>query len=206
VAVISVVGNIGSGKSTIVGRLAEALHGAGLVERFEENPFLAAFYADPERWVYVSQCWFTVEAMERALRAHEEPLAVMEHGPQWIMDVMTGSMRGTALKGDELALMDRFTRTYHLLATSLKPTVILALTAPVPVLLERIHARGRTFETAVTEANLMAINAAAEDFLAAPPARVVSVDTTVVDGRTPEGIATIVAALSEYLASAGNPR
>jgi deoxyadenosine/deoxycytidine kinase len=44
---IAIEGNIGAGKTTLATHLADRLGAQLLLERFEENPFLERFYADP---------------------------------------------------------------------------------------------------------------------------------------------------------------
>ena len=49
-AYIAIEGNIGAGKTTFAKWLAQHLGGDLLLERFQENPFIEKFYADPERY------------------------------------------------------------------------------------------------------------------------------------------------------------
>lgn len=65
---IAVVGNIGSGKTLVVGlcgelfpKLVEGVVVIPVNERFRHNPFLEAFYADPARWAFQSQIFFFLE-------------------------------------------------------------------------------------------------------------------------------------------------
>ncbi len=51
-AFVAIEGNIGAGKTTFATMLSERLGGELLLERFEENPFLERFYADPENHAF----------------------------------------------------------------------------------------------------------------------------------------------------------
>lgn len=51
-AFVAIEGNIGAGKTTFATMLSERLGCELLLERFEENPFLERFYADPENHAF----------------------------------------------------------------------------------------------------------------------------------------------------------
>lgn len=51
-AFIAIEGNIGAGKTTFAKLLAEQIGSELLLERFEENPFLERFYADPDNHAF----------------------------------------------------------------------------------------------------------------------------------------------------------
>ena len=55
---ISIAGNIGVGKSTLVQLLAERVGWQPVFEAFAENPYLACFYEDMQRWAFQSQIFF----------------------------------------------------------------------------------------------------------------------------------------------------
>jgi len=71
-AVVS--GNMGVGKSTLVEKLAAKLGWKAVFEPQDENPYLADFYQDMERWALPSQCFF----LGRRLKQYREIMA----GPQ----------------------------------------------------------------------------------------------------------------------------
>ena len=63
---ITVAGNIGVGKSTLVKLLAERTGWEPVYEAVTENPYLADFYEDMARWSFHSQVFL----LSRRLRHH----------------------------------------------------------------------------------------------------------------------------------------
>ena len=62
---IAVEGPIGVGKTTLVTRLAAALRGRIVLEAFEENPFLAKFYEDRDRYAFQTQLFFLMSRFKQ---------------------------------------------------------------------------------------------------------------------------------------------
>jgi len=54
-------GNIGSGKTTLTKMLAQEFNALTLLEQFAENPFLAAFYENKERYAFPVEVFFLTE-------------------------------------------------------------------------------------------------------------------------------------------------
>jgi deoxyadenosine/deoxycytidine kinase len=65
---IAISGNMGSGKSTLVEFLSETYDVAPFYEPNDENPYLADFYGDMERWAFPSQLYF----LSNKFRLHQE--------------------------------------------------------------------------------------------------------------------------------------
>ena len=55
---IAIEGVIGVGKTTLVRLLQPEFGAEGLLEVFEENPFLSSFYGDRERYAFQTQMFF----------------------------------------------------------------------------------------------------------------------------------------------------
>ena len=65
---IAIAGNMGSGKSTLVEFLSRTYEVAPFYEPNDENPYLADFYGDMERWAFQSQLYF----LSNKFRLHQE--------------------------------------------------------------------------------------------------------------------------------------
>ena len=62
---IAVEGPIGAGKTTLVHRLAQRLEGRVVLEIVEENPFLALFYDDRDRYAFQTQLFFLMSRFKQ---------------------------------------------------------------------------------------------------------------------------------------------
>ena len=57
----SIEGNIGSGKTSLVDKLAMELRAKKILEEFANNPFLSLFYKEPERYAFSVELFFMTE-------------------------------------------------------------------------------------------------------------------------------------------------
>jgi deoxyadenosine/deoxycytidine kinase len=184
---VVVIGNIGAGKTTAVRALGAALGAHVHEERFEQNPYLERFYAEPLRWAGLNQLWFLAEVagQHRAIAATGAP-AVQEQSVYSVFEVMTGYLADTgAIGDDDLALVQRH---HDVLAGALPaPGCVVRLQAPSDILLERIRERGRGFERSIGPRELDAIEARLVGFAAAwQRSPLIEVDTAETDPRDPD--------------------
>src|SRR6476646_1341022 len=75
---ISIAGNIGVGKSTLVGILAESFGWQPYYELVADHPYLADYYQDRERWGFHSQVWFLSQRFEQQQEIADTPTAVIQ--------------------------------------------------------------------------------------------------------------------------------
>ena len=70
---IAISGNIGAGKSTLVGFLTQHFQVRAMYEPNDENPYLADFYRDMPRWAFHSQLFFLIRKFKLHLEMQAAP-------------------------------------------------------------------------------------------------------------------------------------
>lgn len=140
---IVIEGPIGVGKTTLVTRLARAYQARTVLEVFDENPFLADFYADRDRYAFQTEMFFLLSRYRQQEQFAQDDL----FGRLSVSDYLFTKCRlfaSLTLNDHELSLYDRM---YSILSTQVpSPDVVIHLTAPLDVLLSRIRQRGRSYE------------------------------------------------------------
>jgi deoxyadenosine/deoxycytidine kinase len=152
---IVVEGPIGVGKTSLAGKLALEFGGELLLERAEENPFLAGFYQNPRQYALSVQLHFL---LQRARQVQDFRQADMFHGT-WIADFMVDKDRLFAqmtLDNDELELYEQIYR--HLTLDAPRPDLVIYLQAPVAALRERITRRGIDYEQQIRDEYLLQLS------------------------------------------------
>jgi deoxyadenosine/deoxycytidine kinase len=159
---IVIEGNIGVGKTTLCRRLQEKYEARLILEQFSDNPFLPYFYENPERHAFSVELFFMTE---RHRQLQEELVQGNLFNQQIISDyifIKTLLFAKNNLNEEEYRL---FQRLFHVLnAHFIKPDLVLYLHRPVPVLLNQIKKRGRSFEQEMSEVYLENIQKAYFDF------------------------------------------
>jgi deoxyadenosine/deoxycytidine kinase len=155
---IAVAGNIGVGKSTLVGLLSKRLGWSPFYEPVGENPYLADFYADMTAWAFHSQIFF----LTRRLSAHR---ALLDHPSSAIQDRSVYEdaevfaynlfLQGNMAERD----YHSYRELYRVLAQFLPPPdLVVYLRASVDTLSERIALRGRDYERQIEPEYLRRLN------------------------------------------------
>jgi deoxyadenosine/deoxycytidine kinase len=155
---LAVSGNIGSGKSTLTGMLAEKYGLNAVYEPFEENPYLQDFYADMQRYAFHSQVFFLSKRLEQHLR-------VVNGAPHVIQDRTVFEDANIFARNLHAGgqMDDRDWRTYlslfeGILPALRTPDLLVHIDASLPTLRARIDRRGRTYEQAIPDAYLGSLN------------------------------------------------
>src|SRR5579871_4449679 len=140
---IVVEGPIGVGKTSLVNILTERFHGRRVLEVVEENPFLASFYQDRQKYAFQTQVFFLLSRFRQQQELFQQDLfnAVTVSDYLFAKDRIFACLN---LDGNELSLYDR---VFEALGTRVaKPDLVIYLQARLDVLLMRIKKRGRDFE------------------------------------------------------------
>ncbi len=155
---IAIAGNIGVGKSTLAMLLSQRLDWEPFLEGVSDNPYLADFYADMEKWSFHSQIFF----LARRLRNHRQLLTRPNSVIQDRTVYEDAEIFARNLYLQQL-MSERDYATYSDLYQAVTailppPNLVIYLRASVPTLLARIQQRGRAFEQQIAEAYLTRLN------------------------------------------------
>ena len=145
---VVVEGPIGAGKTSLARHLATRLPGETLLERPEDNPFLARFYEDPERFALPTQLHFLFQRVDQLRDVGQ--LDMFRHAT--VADFLLDKDPLFA----RLNLNDAEYKLYEKVYSYLKPQtptpdLVIYLQAPVETLVERVHRRGVEYERTISE-------------------------------------------------------
>lgn len=163
---VVLAGNIGAGKSTLVRMICERLGWEPYYEPVAENPYLADFYADMQRWAFHSQVFF-LTYRARAHRALMDISRAVVQDRSFYEDAEVFAralFRQGSMSGRD---WETYQGLYRTLTTLLvPPDLVVYLRASVPTLRARITLRARGFEAKITDDYLRGLNELYEDWIA----------------------------------------
>ena len=155
---ITVAGNIGVGKSSLVRRLSQQLRWQPFYEPEANNPYLADFYADMKAWSFQSQIFF----LGHRLRVYQD---LSECADSVILDrslyedaeifAYNLFLNGNMSRRD----YETYDALYHSFLDFLPaPDLVIYLRASVETLMSRIRLRGREYERDIDPGYLEKLN------------------------------------------------
>jgi deoxyguanosine kinase len=160
---IAIEGAIGVGKTTLARLLKPMFDASLLLEVFEENPFLARFYQDRERYAFQTQIFFLLSRYHQQHEAIPNALASHNLISDYTFDKNKIFARLT-LAGDELEMYER---VQDILGGRIPlPDLIVYLRANVENLMTRIALRDRSYERTMEREYIAALAQAYDAFYA----------------------------------------
>ncbi len=149
-----VEGPIGAGKTSLAHELAAHLGAELLLERPEDNPFLARFYEDMARYALPAQLNFLFQRVDQLRGLAQLDIFGRTTVSDFLFDKDPLFAREN-LNDDEYALYDKVYR--HLKTQTPTPDLVVYLQAPVATLVDRVHRRGVEYERTMPEQYLARI-------------------------------------------------
>jgi deoxyadenosine/deoxycytidine kinase len=155
---IAIAGNIGAGKTTLTTQLARHFNWEPHYEDVEDNPYLADFYHDMQRWSFNLQVYF--------LNSRYRQIVDIQSGQKTIVQDRTiyEDAHIFAPNLHEMGLMSKrdFENYFSLFQLMLKqvspPDLMIYLKASIPTLVDHIHTRGRDYEGTISIDYLKKLN------------------------------------------------
>jgi deoxyadenosine/deoxycytidine kinase len=152
---VVIEGNIGAGKTTLAGRIADQFNARLILENFADNPFLPKFYNEPEKYSFPLELSF-LAGRYKQLKEELVPQDLFKTftvADYYFMKSLV--FAASTLKGDEYNL---YRQIFYIIYGSLpKPDIYVYLHLNPDRLLQNIERRGRNYEKSITKEYLQKI-------------------------------------------------
>jgi deoxyadenosine/deoxycytidine kinase len=145
---IVIEGPIGAGKTSLARQLAHRLAGEELLERPEDNPFLARFYEDMPRFALATQLTFLFQRVDQLRGVGQFDMFRRATVGDFLLDKDPLFAR-LNLSDAEFQLYEKVYS--HLKPQTPMPDLVIYLQAPVETLVARVLQRGVESERTISE-------------------------------------------------------
>ncbi|MGE5221242.1 MAG: deoxynucleoside kinase, partial [Omnitrophica WOR_2 bacterium] len=154
-----------SGKTSLTERLGERMGWVTAFESVSDNPYLADFYADMRNWSFHLQVFFLGHRAQQYLDLACMPQsAILDRSIYEDAHIFARALHhlGNLNERDYFS----YRRVFDLVVSKLPPPdLLIHLKAPVQVLVERIHRRGREIEGGITPEYLALLESFYDDWM-----------------------------------------
>ncbi len=158
---VVVEGPIGVGKTSLARRLGEHVGMEVMLEKPDENPFIAQFYADPARYALQVQLFFLFQRISEVRTLAQMDLFQTSTVADYLFekDALFARLN---LSDDEFAL---YQNIYHALAPQAPaPDLVIYLQASPDTLVERVRRRSIGYERQIADSYLARLAQSYSDF------------------------------------------
>ncbi len=149
---IAIEGNIGAGKTTLATMISSQYNGKLILEQFEDNPFLARFYENQERYAFPLELSFLAERYQQLKTelANQDLFRDFTISDYFLNKSVIFARK--TLHEDEYQL---FFRLFNIMNANLpKPDLLVHLYVKTERLQSNIRKRGRNYEQNIPDAYL----------------------------------------------------
>lgn len=145
---VVIEGNIGAGKTTLAGRIADQFNARLILEHFADNPFLPKFYDDPEKYSFPLELSFLASRYKQLKEeiVTQDLFKAFTVADYYFMKSLV--FAASTLKGEEYNI---YRQIFYIIYGSLpKPDIYVYLHLNPERLIQNIKKRGRNYEKSIT--------------------------------------------------------
>ena len=173
---IAISGNIGCGKTTLTGLLAQRYGWDPHYEPVDDNPYLEDFYANMPRWAFNLQIYFLN-------RRFKEVVDILKSDKSIVQDrtIFEDAHIFAPNLHDQGMMSDRDYRSYRdlfdlMMSLVQLPDLMIYIRASIPTLVEQIQKRGRKYEQTIRLDYLQGLQRRYESWIASYKGPLIIID------------------------------
>ena len=162
---IAVAGNIGAGKSSLTGLLADNFGWEPHYESVDDNPYLSDFYEDMRRWSFNLQIYFLSSRFQHQKQMLSKNFDIIQDRTIYEdVEIFAKNLHNMNLMSDRD--FKNYSNLFHQMSHYLRPPdLLIYLRAEVPTLVKQIQQRGRDYENTIRIDYLEKLNKLYEDWI-----------------------------------------
>ena len=163
---IAITGNIGAGKTTLTTMLSKHYNWEAKYEEVDNNPYLADFYNDMQRWSFNLQIFFLNQRFKGIVDIQRSNINVIQDR------TIYEDARIFAPNLHSMGLMssrdfENYNSLFDLMLSLVNPPdLLIYLRSSIPNLVSQIHKRGRDYESGIRIDYLSGLNNRYEEWIA----------------------------------------
>ncbi len=177
---IAIEGNIGAGKTSLATLISKRYNGKLILEQFEENPFLAKFYEDQEKYAFPLELSFLADRYKQLKKelSHQDLFTEFTISDYFLNKSLIFARK--TLNKDEYQL---FMTLFNIMNANLpRPDLLVHLYVQTGRLQNNIRSRGREYEQRIPDEYLEKIQDSYFNYLKQQPKlRILLLDMNAID-------------------------
>ena len=162
---IAIAGNIGSGKTTLTKMLAKRFGWNPRFEPVDNNPYLADFYVDMNRWSFNLQVYFLNKRFKEVVEISKSDETIIQD--RTIFEdacIFAPNLHGMGMMSDRD--FANYSDLFDLMISLVDlPDLMIYIRSSIPTLVSHIEKRGRDFEKSIRIDYLTGLNNRYENWI-----------------------------------------
>lgn len=173
---IAIVGNIGSGKTTLTKLLAARYGWTPRFEPVDNNPYLEDFYHDMNRWSFNLQVYFLNKRFKEVVEISKSTDTIIQD-----RTIYEDACIFAPNLHDQGYMSDRdfknYTDLFNLMMSLVKkPQLMIYIRSSIPTLVKHIEKRGRDYEKSIRIDYLTGLQKRYDDWLSTYDGELITID------------------------------